>query len=204
MYKQPNIYDSFYHNYFILSKILEKGDFDKFLHTCRIPNSKFNVLYGYVYFLSILVANIIDDLEQMTRVAESNEIINWGRKTLADDAIHKLSKYDLNVKYVYKLKDKISKSMEILYAKNISEKDVLKLIIGLKRLLKNIKKQIDKEYEPIKILNDDITFRHSILNWLINYYGYYKSPYQPGTPFYILMTDESICVVIYLLQNLMV
>jgi len=82
--------------------------------------------------------------------------------------------------------------MKILYAKNISEKDVLKLVIGLKRLLENIKKQIDKEYEPIKILNDDITFRYSILNWLINYYGYYKSPYQPGTLFYSLMTDESI------------
>jgi len=192
MYKQPNIYDSFYHNYFILNKMLEKEDFDKFLRTCKISNSKFNVLYGYVYFLSILAANIIDNLEQITRVAESNEIINWGRKTLADDAIHKLSKYDLNVKYVYKLKDKISKSMEILYAKNISEKDVLKLIIGLKRLLKNIKKQIDKEYKPIKILNDDITFRHSILNWLINYYGYHESPYRPGTLFYSLMTDESI------------
>lgn len=192
MYKQPNIYDSFYHNYFILSKILEKKDFDEFLHTCKITNSKFNVLYGYVYFLSMLVANIIDDLEQMTRVVESNEIINWGRKTLADDAIYKLSKYDPNVKYVYKLKDKISKSMEILYAENISEKDVLKLIIGIKRLLKNLKKRIDKEYEPVKILNEDITFRHSILNWLINYYGYCESPYQPGTLFYSLMTDESI------------
>ena len=189
--KSPTIYDTFYYDYFILTKVLEQTNFDDFLNKCGMSSSKSSLLRGYVYFSGVLIVNIIDHMERLTRAFDTYEYIAWGRGTLGGSAAHKLSKYDKNIKYVFKLRDEIKGLMKILHSKIISEKEVSEQVNKLKLTLKSAKKQIDTTYKPVKVIGNETAFRHSVLRWLINNYGYYKNQYQPGTLFYSLMTNES-------------
>lgn len=218
-FQWPSVYDDFYYFKCILEKILDIARVNKFFDKCSI-DFKVNV-YGYLYFVELLLIQIIGQIELLIGNEELKEFVRWGGKDLSSRQIQEL-KSNIMFSYIFKLNKFRKQFSKIRFKDNIKYDDIQKIkewAREIKSQIAELNAHIIKVYEVKKIQGKETHERSSILYWIndfnfIKIYGgdsgtalefiIEKSPEPPlpnfpGQPFFYLMPKQT--KVNYYLQN---
>lgn len=95
------IYDSFFKNYQIISKLVKFRDVRDHFIKYGIPLN--DMFIGYLYFVEISILTIIKDIEYLIKDESLSERINWGEITIDDRELNEELKMHPEGKYIISL-----------------------------------------------------------------------------------------------------
>ena len=196
----PTYYDSFYNNLQIVLKVTEIAKIKKEFKERGIP---FVTAYlGYIYFVEIVIINLLLNLEGLIQDEHLRDRIKWGENTLEDRAVQKILSNHSEGKYILEL-NLIRRDLSTI--RNRDPFDEKKLDDSLSQLREKIlvlDKQIQQKLSVEKINNSSLLERKLILENIVVNYNYIRhsidfnaestvgEPLHPGDLIFYLMPKQ--------------
>jgi hypothetical protein len=180
-----SLYDYFYYDYLILSKLLDLTQIEEFL---RQNESELKDHWkAYLYFIELSITDLYSHIESFINDYPINRFLTDYDGDFPPYIIENYLKPDPFVSRIYKL-DSIRTSLStIRLKKEFKSEELLEGLKPLQEALDEMSTFISKEYGVKRKRSDPAPINFPVLNYLLNIYGHIQYQNIPLAPFFRIL-----------------
>ncbi len=175
-----SLYDYFYYDYTIISKLLDLDYVEDFLKQNDIKLEE--TWKAYLYTIELSITDLFDQIESFINNYLINRFLTDYDGDFPEYTIKNYLEKDPYIKRIYLLNDIRKELMVLRNNKDFGRERILNLFKKLKEAIDEIDIFITKEYKVKKVNFESKAVNNSILNYIINIYGYVRYTDIPLSP----------------------
>ena len=187
-----SLYDYFYYDHTIISKLLDLNDVENFLKRNDIKLEE--TWKAYLYTIELSLTDLFDRIESFINNYLINRFLTDYEGDFPEYTIKNYLEKDPYIKRIYLLDGIRKELMALRNNKDFERENILNLFKKLKEAIDETDIFITKEYKVKRVNSDSNAVNNSILNYIINIYGYVRYTNIPLSPFFRTLPRNKVLI----------
>lgn len=190
--ESASLYDYFYYDYEIISKLLDLDSVEIFLKQNNIQLE--GIWKAYLYTIELSLTDLYDHIEHFINDYKINRFLIEYDDNFPAYIVETYLKKDPYIRRIYSLDD-IRKEFQILRKEQTFVREKISSIFKkLQTVLDETDIFIKGQYDVKMVIVDSASIKYPILNYIINIYGYVRYPNIPISPFFRTLSRSKVLV----------